>query len=167
MHVEGIEGSKHCGTLSACVRESIWKMFALNVVAHIAHRVVGELFTDGARRFPSCSVSCHINIEVLRLCKFTLNKKPGINSCHIFSCGKFLWFCKMYFDLWLKIWQMEQVKASTPYSMYLFKSAQYFNSFKRKNFFFLLKKLNIASGTMIPGIWGLYLNYFRSLKGLN
>ena len=90
MHVEGIEGSKHCGTLSACVRESIWKMFALNVVAHIAHRVVGELFTDGARRFPSCSVSCHINIEVLRLCKFTLNKKPGINSCHIFSCGKFL-----------------------------------------------------------------------------
>ena len=90
MHVEGIEGSKHCGTLSACVRESIWKMFALNVVAHIAHRVVGELFTDGARMFPSCSVSCHINIEVLRLCKFTLNKKPGINSCHIFSCGKFL-----------------------------------------------------------------------------
>ena len=34
-----------------------------------------------------------------------------------------MWFCKVYFDLWLKFWQMEQVWASTPESIYFFKSS--------------------------------------------
>ena len=47
MHVKSVEGSKYCRTLSACVREGVWKVSALNMVAHIAHGVIGELLTDG------------------------------------------------------------------------------------------------------------------------
>ena len=39
------------------------------------------------------------------------------------KCLDSMWFCKVYFDLWLKFWQMEQVWASTPESIYLFKSS--------------------------------------------
>ena len=39
------------------------------------------------------------------------------------KCLDSMWFCKVYFDLWLKFWQMEQVWASTPKSIYLFKSS--------------------------------------------
>lgn len=74
MHVKSIEGSKYCWALSTGVRECIWKMSAFYMVAHIAHGVIGELLTDEARWFASCSVSRHIHIEVLGLRNFTLNK---------------------------------------------------------------------------------------------
>ena len=74
MHVKSIEGSKKCWTLSTGERECIWKMSTFNMVADIAHGVIGELLTDGAQWFASCFISGHIHIEVLGLRDFTLNK---------------------------------------------------------------------------------------------
>ena len=114
MHVKSIEGSEYCWTLSARVREGVWKMSTLNMVAHIAHGVIGELLTDGTWRFASRLVSCHINIEVLGLCDVTLNKTTSISICHISSCGKSvpLWW-KHSFGTWDTCTQKYLESAST------------------------------------------------------
>ena len=73
VHVEGIVSSKLLGTIPAGVGEGVGEVSALDVVADVAHGVVGELVTDTAGGLPRGMISCHVNIEVFWLCKITLN----------------------------------------------------------------------------------------------
>ena len=73
VHIEGIVSSKLLGTIPAGVGERVGEVLALDVVAHVAHGVVGELETHTAGGLPRGMLSCHVNIEVFWLCKITLN----------------------------------------------------------------------------------------------
>ena len=52
VHIEGIVSSKLLGTIPAGVGERVGEVLALDVVAHVAHGVVGELHTDTAGWLP-------------------------------------------------------------------------------------------------------------------
>ena len=66
MVLNSLLGRKYLSTVNTVVGESVWKMLALNVVAHIGFGRVGEGITDSTTGHP-IFIQPYEAIEVLRL----------------------------------------------------------------------------------------------------
>ena len=70
MCIKCIESSKYKWTVCTVITESVWVMLALNVVPHIASRLVSELQTDATHWYP-CLILGHQTVEVFWFCDST------------------------------------------------------------------------------------------------
>ena len=77
MILQRLFGCKYLSTVSAAVGESVWKMLALNVVAHIGFGRVGEGVTDPTTGYP-IFVQSYEAIEVLRLFYHSWKSMSGL-----------------------------------------------------------------------------------------
>ena len=77
MVLQRLFGHKYLSTVRTVVGESVWKMLALNVVAHIGFGRVGEGITDPTTGHP-IFIQSYQAIEVLRLFDHSWKSKSGL-----------------------------------------------------------------------------------------
>ena len=77
MVLQRLFGHKYLSTVRTVVGESVWKMLALNVVAHIGFGRVGEGVTDPTTGYP-IFIQSYEAIEVLRLFYHSWKSKSGL-----------------------------------------------------------------------------------------